>query len=313
MENLKNKIRQSTILYQSFKMLRGFVNGLRGPKRLARSGFKESFGRELNLNAPQTLNEKIQWLKLYDHRPYAKLCCDKFLARDFLVEKFGEEVKQYLVPLLFETQNWNDISMDIIPDYPCIVKPTHTSGDYVIIKDKRNLDIRDLRRKCWFWMHRDYNKEGGEWQYDYKNRRIIIEKLLQKSDGCIPNDYKLHYFNGKLQFVYCSVDRETKNKRNIYDANWSPMYFTWVEKWKDASNLRGDEIDPPASFNLMKKYGDEIAKMFDYVRVDFYDVDGQMYFGEVTLHHGGGYDVFTPEKYDLEFGEKLVLTKFKKR
>ncbi len=92
----------------------------------------------------------------------------------------------------------------------------------------------------------------------------------------------------KLEFVYCSVGRETVNKRNIYDADWNPLYFCWVQGYKDPASTRGEEIPAPESFDEMKRIGAEIAKEFDYVRVDFYDVDGKLYYGEVTFYHGGG-------------------------
>ena len=297
-------------LVHVYLWIKYYINTWRGPLKTSCKNYKKICGVNPNLRTPKTLNEKIVWLKLYDHRDVMQKCSDKYLSRQFFVDMFGEEVKQYLVPLLYQTPNWRDITMDILPDVPFIIKPTHSSGSYQIIKDKANVNIKMLRRACMWWLKFDYAKFDGEWQYAFNNRSIIIEKLLQCKDGYIPNDYKLHYINGELQFVYCAIGRETTNKRNIYDANWNPVDFTWIPKEKDPSTIRGEEIDPPASFHLMKKYADEIAKLFDYVRVDFYDVDGHMYFGEVTLHHGGGHDVFTPAKYDQLFGEKLHLTCF---
>ena len=131
----------------------------------------------------------------------------------------------------------------------------------------------------------------------------MVEKLLLTHEGKIPNDYKLHFFNGKLGFVYCSIDREGGNYRNMYDPDWKPLYFSWGGHDED----RGPEISPPASFPEMLRIGSEIAKMFHYVRVDFYDVDGKLYYGEITFHHGGGYNRFIPESYDRYFGDMLDL------
>lgn len=263
------------------------------------------FGRPLDLRNPRTLNEKILWLKLNDRRPIHTLCADKYTVRSFIREHFGEK---FLIPLLFETSDWKDITMENIPAVPCIVKASHSQGDMMIVRDKHSLDIQKLRYDCRIWLCRNLWRETQEWQYKNCKPRIIIEELLQDKEGRIPNDYKLHFFNGKLEFVYCSVGRETVNKRNIYDAEWNPLYFSWVEPEKDASNIRGAEILPPESFPEMKRLGAEIAKLFDYVRVDFYDVDGRLYFGEITFHHGSGFDVFVPEEYDLIMGEKLHLS-----
>ena len=271
--------------------------------------FKKSHGAYLDLDNPQTLNEKIYWLKLFDRRPIHKLLADKFTVRQYMADHYG---KEHLIPLLFETTDWKDINMDIIPDEPCVVKPTHSSGEYEIIRDKGKVDIKKLRFECRCWLSRNYYKRSQEWQYKDTTRRIIIEKLLLDSNGHIPNDYKLHYINGKLEFVYCSVGRETVNKRNIYDADWNPLSFCWVQGFKDPATTRGDEIPAPKSFEMMKKIGADVAKNFDYVRVDFYDVDGKLYYGEVTFHHGGGNDIFTPIEYDMIYGQKLHLTKREK-
>ncbi len=277
---------------------------LMGDERITKKKYRAIYHKELDLKNPQTLNEKILWLKLYDHRPIHTLCADKFTARQYLKDKFGE---QYLIPLLFVTDNWRDMRLENIPDEKCIIKATHSQGDMLIVKDKSSIDVKKLRYNARIWMMRNLYYETQEWQYKDCKPRIVIEKLLQDKEGHIPNDYKLHYINGELQFVYCSVGRETVNKRNIYDANWKPLFFSWVEPFKDASTIRGEEIEAPATFDDMKRIGAEIAKDFAYVRVDFYDVDGKLYFGEITFHHGSGFDVFKPEEYDKIYGDKLVL------
>jgi hypothetical protein len=315
-KKLEKKLRSNLITYWIVQVLRDVKHMFTIPlnkEKLVRRNYKAVFGVEPNLDNPQTLNEKMQWLKLYDHQDFYTECADKFLVRNFLIKKFGEDVKEYIIPLFYETMNWRDITMDVLPNSPCIIKPTHTSGDYWIIKDKKDIDIKLLRRDCRHWLNIDYYRISGEWQYKNAPRRIIIEQLLQCKDGHIPNDYKLHYINGDLQFVYCSIGRETINIRKIYDAEWKPVPFSWLPINKNEDDTRGEDIPQPESFGLMRKFADEIAKMFDYVRVDFYDVDGKMYFGEITLYHGGGTDVFSPSEYDMFYGKKLKLTKFKFR
>ena len=307
---LIKKNRVTDFLFRLVQRAKLNSNKPRNIEVMVREDYKRVFGKELNLDNPKTLNEKMQWLKLYDHRDYHVKCADKYLMRDFIVSKFGKEAEEHLVPLLFVTQDWREVTLDAIPNVPCIIKPTHTSGDYYIIKNKKEVDIKLLRSECRNWLKIDYYRRSGEWQYKDAPRRIIIEQLLQCKDGHIPNDYKLHYINGELQFVYCSIGRETINIRKIYDANWQPVPFTWLPATKDPSCTIGDDIPCPSTFELMKHYANEIAKMFDYVRVDFYDVDGKLYFGEITLHHGSGYDVFRPDEYDLYYGKKLKLTKF---
>lgn len=267
--------------------------------------YKKIYGKTPQLDNPQSLNEKILWLKLNDRTPLHTLCADKYTVRSYLKDKFGEE---YLIPLLYETDDYKKINYQTIPDTPCIIKATHSQGDMLIVRNKKDVDLKKLQYQMKIWLKRNLYDETQEWQYKNCKPRIIIEKLLLDKDGHIPNDYKLHFINGKLEFVYCSVGRETTNKRNIYDSNWNPLYFSWVEPYKDAANIRGEEIPAPDSFETMKRIGEEIAKDFPYyVRVDFYDVDGVLYFGEVTFHHGSGFDVFVPSHYDMEYGAKMKL------
>ena len=265
--------------------------------------YERIFGYKLDLSNPQTLNEKIQWLKLNDHKSFYTICADKYAVRDYLAHSFGSE---YLVPLIFHSDNWRKITPENINQYPCIVKANHTSGDFVILRSKEDTNWKVLRRKCKWWLKVDYYAISQEWQYKNIKRQIVVEKLLQTKEGKIPNDYKLHYINGQLQFVYVSVDREGVNKRNIYDKDWKSLNFSWVSK-SSSPNVRGDEIEAPISFEKMKIIGKKIAEKFNYVRVDFYDVDGFLYFGEITLHHGSGFDVFTPAEYDLQYGKLLTL------
>ena len=281
-----------------------WYNRIPSQEKQIRSHYKRVFGVEPNLTDPKTLNEKLQWLKLNDHKDFYTICADKYGVREYISNLFGEE---FLIPLYFHTDNWKDINPQNIKEYPCIVKANHSSKDYVILRSPSDVNWKKLQLQCRWWLHRDYYAESGEWQYKNIKRQIVVEKLLQTAEGRIPNDYKLHYINGTLQFVYVSVDREGCNARNIYDANWKPLLFQWNGPDKNAKNRRGDEIPAPPSFDQMQEYGKIIAEQFPYVRVDYYDVDGRLYFGEITLQHGGGYDVFVPDSYDLHYGSILKI------
>lgn len=291
-------------VYDALLKLKGCFSKRLSDEEMTALRFRKVFGREIDLEHPVTLNEKIQWLKLNVREDIQTVMADKYGAREYIRNHFGEE---YLVPLLFVTSDWRDITLDNLPDEPCIVKPNHGTGCYEIIRDKNKVDILDLRVKCLEWLNMDFYRITQEWPYRNIKRKIIVEKLLQTREGTIPNDYKLNYINGKLEFIYCSVGRESENKRNIYDADWKPLYFSWVEADKDTANIRGKEIAPPATLPKMMEIGERIARNFAYVRVDFYDVDGRLYIGEITFYHGGGFDVFVPSEYDEYYGKKLIL------
>lgn len=269
--------------------------------------FRKVFGYSLNLDNPKTLNEKIQWLKLYDRKDFYAKCTDKYESRDYVKDKVGEE---YLVPLYFVTNNPKDIVYDNLPNESFILKATHDSSGGIIIRDKKEIkDWRKVQLHFSYLLKRNFYWGSKEYQYKYLKPKIIAEKLLVCNNRKIPNDYKFHCFNGKVEAVYLSVDREGNNKRNIYDKDWNPLLFTWAPKSKDISNLRGKEIPPPDNYEEMIYVCEKIAEDFPYVRVDLYNVDGKIYVGEITLHHGSGFHHITPAKWDLSLGNLLDLKK----
>jgi hypothetical protein len=304
-ENLEVTSTTAYFLAKCIRRIRIFFKySIYSDKELIERRFRKTFGHKLNWNNLQTLNEKIQWLKLYERKDFHTQCADKYAVREYLKAEFGEE---YLIPLIFVTDTWKEINEHNIKEFPCIIKANHTCGNFLILRNPEEVNWKKVQLKCRWWLDRDLYKSSREWQYKNIKRKIVVEHLLQTKDGCIPNDYKLHYFNGELQFVYVSIDREGADKRNIYDMNWNPLFFSWVDKHKKTESLRGKEIDPPATFDKMKEIAKEISKRFKYVRVDFYDVDGKLYFGEITLHHGSGFNPFTPSEYDLRYGQLLKL------
>lgn len=305
MEWLKKTIKRNYYLSRLIFLLRFEIFAkIFGDKICIMLRHKFVFGKFPNLKKPSLMNEKIQWLKLNDHKEIYTLFADKYAVRKYLADKFGE---QYLIPLLFMTEKWNEITPENIKEFPCIVKSNNGSATYAIIRNPKEYDWNLLRTKCKIWLKNNYYYSSQEWQYKNIKPCIIVEKLLQTKNKSIPNDYKLNFFNGKLEFVYCSVDREGGNNRNIYDANWNPLDFTWVAKDNYREDLIGEVIPKPVSFDKMVEIGKEIASNMKYVRVDFYDVDGKLYYGEITLHHGSGLDCFVPAKYDAIYGDKLIL------
>lgn len=271
-------------------------------KNYINSRFLYAHGYPMDWENPTTLNQKLQILKSVYNEDLHQRVSDKFAVRSYLEQRFG---LKHLIPLVFSTTNYRDIRPDNLPDFPVIIKANHDAGNYRIIRRKADVNWHKLRVDCRWWLNWNYYKADRELQYAKIERRIIVEKLLLKKDGKIPNDYKLNYINGNLEFVYVSVDREGGNYRNIYDSEWNPLKFKWANRAKLPKTRRGPEIEPPVTWPKMKALGQEIARSFPYVRVDFYDVDGILFFGEITLCHGGGFDRFEPQNYDEFFGSKL--------
>ena len=307
--SINNIIKYSPFISQAYLLARRihfYVTNKRFPdEQYLKQKFKKHQGYELDIENPRTLNEKMQWLKIHDRKDYHGKNADKYAAREYISNTFGE---QYLIPLVFHTSDYHELKPENMPDYPFVIKTNHGFGNTVIVHDKNKVDWKTLRMDYRRLLQNNYYYFEREWQYKSIKPRIIVEKMLLCKSGKVPNDYKLNFIEGKLEFIYVSVDREGSNKRNLYDPEWNPMYFTWARKGKDLSKLRGEEIKPPTTLQKMIEFGSVIARLYKYVRVDFYDVDGELYFGEITQCHGGGFDQMLPFEYDLKFGAKIDLS-----
>lgn len=271
-------------------------------KYLLKTRFKRRLGYSLNIKNPSTLNEKIQWLKLHDRSDLHPICADKFRVRKYVSDKIGDK---YLIPLILNTDKPMEINPDVLPDYPFIIKTNHDSSGGIFVWDKGKIDWDAEKKKLKKRLNSDFGIFGkGEWQYDLIKPQIIIEKLLIVNKSEIPEDYKMHFFNGKLNFTQVDMDRETNHRRNLYDPDWKLMPVRWSHK-------NGRHIDKPKVFNEMIEVGESLSKDFTYVRVDLYVVDDKIFFGELTFHPASGNEGFYPKEWDKKFGEmlKLPLTK----
>jgi hypothetical protein len=303
-------LKSSDFIFQHWIRFNDFRNRLRhffcSDVSVINRKWKKVFGAQIRWDNPQTINEKIQWLKINAFKPEMIEMADKYKSRDYFTRNFGPDG---LVPLLLATNKASDISAENIKEFPCIIKPNNASGFYDIIRSPKDVNWHHIRRHCRTWLSYNYYADSQEKPYKYMKPMILVEKLLQDENNKIPNDYKLHFFNGKLGFIYCSIDRENKNYRAIYDDKWNRLPFSWVEKGVVEPDVNVGNIQKPTSLQKMIEIGSKIAKDFPYVRVDFYDINGKLYYGEITFYHGSGFDVFVPEKFDFEWGGKCLLSK----
>ena len=264
-------------------------------------------GKTLNLSNPVTLNEKINWLKLNDRRKIQTICADKVLVRDYIKDKIGE---QYLVPLILVVKNANEIENEDLPEFPVIIKTNHDSGGVFMIRNKNTIDLKPIRVKLNDRLRKNYYLKSKEWQYKNIKPRILVEKLLLTKSGDIPMDYKVHCFNGKAHLIQVDIGRGSESHfRNWYDTNWERQPFKWSSP--KANNKRTDpadfDIDKPTSLSEMLELSNTLAQPFDYVRIDWYNVDGTLYFGEITFHHDSGYQPIVPEEWDVKLGNLVKL------
>jgi hypothetical protein len=267
-------------------------------KTFIKRRYNKTFGYKLNLKKPQTFTEKMQWLKLYEHTDLLTICADKLAVRRYVREKIGGK---YLLPLIYHTDKVKDIHFDEFPAIPVVIKVNHNSGGTIIVKDKNAVNFKKLRLELKIQLKSNYFYSSGEWQYKNIKPCILIEKLLQDDTGNdILNDYKIHCFNGKPQYIQTFFDRETEIKENWYDREWNPL-----DVYDKTPKKR--QVPKPELLGDLLEIASILSKDFIYVRVDLYISQNQIYFGELTFHPASGFMKFQPQEFDRILGDKLKL------
>lgn len=262
--------------------------------------FKRRVGYDLNLENPLTFNEKLQWLKLYNHDPLYTILVDKFAVKDYVKKIIGEK---YIIPTLGVWESFDDIDFSKLPNQ-FVLKCTHDSGGLVICKDKASLDIKAAKKKIQKSLRFNYYYMGFEWPYKNVRPRIIAEKYMEDSETQELRDYKFFVFQEQVKALFIVTNRNSKEKKigfDFFDENFHHLPFT-----------RGHDNaiempHKPATFEKMKFLAKKLSKDIPFVRVDFYDVNGQIYFGEMTFFPGGGWEPFIPQEWDYKFGSWLNL------
>ncbi len=243
--------------------------------------FQEIMGYELDLEHPKTYCEKMQWLKLYNRQLIYTTMVDKYEAKKYIAEKIGE---QYVIPTFGVWDRVEDIELTHLPEQ-FVLKTTHDSGGVVICKDKRQLDFAEAKKILNKHLNRNYFYCGREWPYKNVVPRILAEKLLQSEAGNEIQDYKIHCFNGKAKILYVTSDRFNGRglKADYFDANFNKLDIRWE---LPNSNYT---INKPVHFELMKTLAERLSEGIPTIRVDFYEVDGKVYVGELTFFDGSGF------------------------
>ena len=261
--------------------------------------FKLTMRDKLNLRNPKTFNEKLQWLKLNDRKPEYTNTVDKYEVRKYIAEKIGEE---YLIPLLGVWDKYEDIDFEQLPNQ-FVLKPNHTSGNVYICKDKSKINYKELEKEVNSWLKREYYWVHREWPYKNIKPRIICEKYMVDESGVELKDYKFMCFNGDVRCSFVGLNRNSPSGLNVdfYDLDWKPMPF---ERHYPNSGLI---IPKPQNYNKMIKISELLSKDIIFVRVDFYETNGRLYFGELTFFPGSGFEEFTPEYFDYLLGSWIEL------
>ncbi len=269
--------------------------------------FRRSMGHKLNLKAPKSFSEKLQWLKLYDRRPEYTVMVDKVKAKDYVASVLGEE---YIIPTLGVWENPDDIDFNKLPDR-FVLKCNHNSGTGLFIcKDKSKLDIEKVKAELRKGLKDDYYKKNREWPYKDVPRRAFAEAYMEDEYGEL-RDYKFFCFDGEVKAMFIATDRskgEHEVRFDFFDENFNHLPFT--NGHPNATILP----DKPKMFEEMKALASKLSKGIPQVRIDFFEVGTKVYFGEMTFFHWSGMQPFVPEEWDYKFGSwiKLPQTKQKK-
>ena len=279
-----------------------------GKKRWIERAYKLFFKRNIVWNQPKTFNEKMQYFKLFDKKIEFTNYADKFLVRSYVKDVVGENI---LIPVLhcLSKQQVRDFDFSILQN-SCVIKGTHGSGWVDIIRERNITDVDwKLKKEMYMsWMSMNYYNYSFEPQYKRLLPGLIIEELLLEQDA-LPADIKVHCFNGVPTFIHVATDREGESGRAFYDTEWKRMPFHWtpIDKKGKEKKVISQDLMRPSNLLEILEVSQKLSALFQYVRVDLYNVNNKIYFGELTFHPGSGFDVFIPSNFDIVFGDKLDI------
>lgn len=261
--------------------------------------YRITIGKKLNLENPQTFNEKLQWLKLHDRKPIYTQMVDKYEAKKYVSDRIGNE---YIIPTLGVWERFDAIDFESLPNQ-FVLKCTHDSGGLIICKDKSTFDINAAKKRITHSLNRNFYWVGREWPYKYVKPRIIAEAYMEEGDNVELNDYKLMCFNGKVKCSFVCTGRKSQDglKVTFYDYNWNIMP---LERCYPKENKT---IDKPSTYHKMLTLAEQLSKDLIFSRVDFYEINGKVYFGEITFFPGAGFEPFSPKEWDEIMGSWIQL------
>lgn len=262
--------------------------------------FRLKMGYPLDLKNPQTFNEKLQWLKLYNRRPEYTQMVDKYAVKEYVAQIIG---KEYIIPTIGVWDKFGQIDFSALPER-FVLKTTHGGGGggVAICTDKEHFDIAEAKRKLEKSLSVDIYRNLREWPYKNVKRRIIAEEYMQDSSGEL-KDYKFFCFNGRVEFFKIDFDRFVDHHANYYDRNGKLLPF-------------GEAVLPPVPDKMLEMphniqemivLAEKLSAGIPFLRVDLYNIDGKIYFGELTFFPASGFGRISPEQYDRIIGKSLEL------
>ena len=305
-QNKKNTLRRIVKFlknpYRLFVVLtrRGWFKSM-NDERYLKLYYRGLMGEKLNLKNPQTFNEKLQWLKLYDRKQIYTTMVDKYEVKKYVADLIGEE---YIIPTLGVWDKFEDIEFDSLPEQ-FVLKTTHDSGGVIICKDKSKFDFAKAKEKIVKSLKTNYYYGTREWPYKHVKPRIIAEKYIEDSKLCDLMDYKFMCFNGVVKCSFVCSGRNTEERLHVtfFDREWNLMNF------ERAYPMKKEGFPKPELYEEIIALAEKLSRDIPFVRVDFYQANRKIYFGELTFYPGGGFESFSPEIWDRTLGDWIKLPK----
>lgn len=263
--------------------------------------FRLKMGYWMDWKHPKTYNEKLNWLKLYDRKPEYTTMVDKYAVKEYVANIIGRE---YIIPTLGVWDSPEDIDWDSLPQ-KFVLKTTHGGGNsgVVICKDKSTIDLKTVKKQLSRAMGQNIYKESREWPYKNVDKKIIAEEYLEDSVTNELRDYKFFCFNGDVKYLFVATGRQKYEEPffNFFDENYNSLDF-------QQGHPRSEDLpSKPLCFDEMKVVASKLSKGLKQVRIDLYEVNGKVYFGEITFFHFAGVVPFNPNEWDYKFGEMIRL------
>lgn len=260
---------------------------------------KALLGYSLNLQKPETFNEKMNWLKLHDRNPFYVQLVDKYEVKKIIAERLGSD---YIIPNLGVWNSVDEIDFSGLPER-FVLKCTHDSGSRVICTDKKRLDINKTKASLDEWLRKDYYKLNREWMYGKVKHRIIAEKYIENDCGYL-NDFRFYCFNGNPRFFSIDFHLDGKNHMNFYDEKLEILPFGSAEEIP----VFDAKVRIPENIGEMFSIARKLSAGHPFIRVDMYNIGGRIYFSELTFFtHGGFFILYPDQSWDRRLGDYLDL------
>ncbi len=257
-------------------------------------------GRTLHLKNPVTYSEKLNWLKVYDKNPLYTQLVDKYEVRSYVSQRIGE---QYLFPLLGVWDHFDDIDFNSLPDR-FVLKCTHDFGSVVIVNNKADLNISEAKKAINSELQFNFYYRGREWAYKNVKPRIIAEANMQVGDKRLV-DYKFFCFGGKVKFMFIATGRGTDLRFDFFDRDYNHLPVV--------NGVPNADVIPekPLNYEEMLEVAEKLAAGIHNVRIDLYNIEGKIYFSEMTFYHNGGMVAFEPYDTDVMLGKDFILSEYR--